>query len=252
MPQPYKNDFYNLLQKKKSEGYLFFNERSVIIDDQPFVYLECNIDLEILECAVNLAKEKSKYTMAQNQAAIARDRITKIQKCAQGVLAEMFIHILLIERYGLNVLRYDLERATFQYKTEEYDIKIVTSDGEYEVESRSSNIHHTDVCRFINEDIIIGPYGNRVKITDELADFHFRPVYMPDFAPFVYSNGQYYYSQNLINGDIKLVITGVATKQDFIDYSYSKSLGQKGTTYSVVDVKIASDVMAMDSKITNL
>lgn len=40
----------------------------------------------------------------------------------QGVLAEMFIHFLLISRYGFTTLRYDLERETFLHKTDEYDI----------------------------------------------------------------------------------------------------------------------------------
>lgn len=115
--------------------------------------------------------------MDQNQAGIRRDEITKLQKCCQGVLAEMFIHVLLLERYGFKVLRYDLERENFLYKVEEYDLKIQIDNDFYEVESRSSNLHHTSIEKFINYDIIIGPYGNRLKIEDELADFHFRPIY---------------------------------------------------------------------------
>ena len=85
----------------------------------------------------------------------------------------MFIHILLIDRYGFNVLRYDLERQTFEYKTDEYDLKIVINDNCYEVESRSSNIHYECIENFIKNDVIIGPYGNSIKPTDEFADFHF-------------------------------------------------------------------------------
>lgn len=40
----------------------------------------------------------------------------------QSVLAEMFIHFLLISRYGFTTLRYDLERETFLHKIDEYDI----------------------------------------------------------------------------------------------------------------------------------
>lgn len=203
-----------------------------------------------MKCAIDIAKIKSQFTMAQNQASIPRTEIVKLQKCAQGVLAERFVHFLLMDRYGLDVLRYDLERLTFVYSPEEYDLKIVDEDeNEYEVESRSSNVHHSFIWKFVNDDVIIGPYGNRVKVTDELADFHFRPIYMPDFKPFIEEYGKTIYNPAMFDGGIKLVITGMATKQDFIDYGHLATLGQRGTTYQVVDAKIAGDVADMDRKI---
>lgn len=252
MPELYKKKFASLLSNKQQLEYQFFTEKTANVDGKEFKYLECNIDLDILKCAIELAKEKSKFTMSQNQASIPRDSVTKLQKCAQGVLAEMFIHFLLIERYGFAVLRYDLERESFVYSKEEYDLKIFVSDIFYEVESRSSNIHHKSVERFIKNDVIIGPYGNKVKIEDLLVDFHFRPIYMPDFIPFVIKNGKYYYSQNMTNGDIKLVISGVATKDDFLNYGYRKSLGQQGTSYQVVNAIDVGDIIDMDYKFSNL
>ena len=103
MPNLHKDVFLSLLEQKKKERYIFFNEKEEIIENKKFKYLECNIDLDILKVAIHLAKEKSQFTMNQNQAAIPRDKVTKLQKCAQGVLAEMFIHILLIERYNFEV-----------------------------------------------------------------------------------------------------------------------------------------------------
>lgn len=248
MPELYKNEFISLYNKKKENGYRFFDEYSKDIEGVEFKYLVCNIDLDILKCAIHLAKEKSKFTMNQNQARIPRDKVTKLTKSAQGVLAEMFIHILLIDRYGFNVLRYDLERQTFEYKTDEYDLKIVINDNCYEVESRSSNIHYECIENFIKNDVIIGPYGNSIKPTDEFADFHFRPIYTPDFIPFCEKGGKYYYDQNMINGKIKLIITGVATKEDFIKNSYKTSLGQKGTMYYVVKANQIGDIKEMDNK----
>ncbi len=248
MPEFYKNEFISLYNAKKEKNYKFFDECSELIDEQEFKYLICNVDLDLLKCAVRLAKEKSKFTMSQNQAKIPRDNVTKLKKSAQGVLAEMFVHILLLERYGFEVLRYDLERQTFEYKTDEYDLRIIVNNNNYEVESRSSNVHHKSLERFIKKDVIIGPYGNSLKPTDELADFHFRPIYMPQFIPFCEKDGVYHYGENMINGNIKLVITGVATKEDFINFSYKTTLGQKGTTYYVVDVNKVGDIVEMDNK----
>lgn len=249
MPEKHKLDFYNLYRKKISKSYDFFMERTELINHKDFKYLVCNIDIEIMKCAVKIAKEKSQFTMAQNQASIPRSEVVKLNKCAQGVLAEMFVHFLLMNRYKLDVLRYDLERPTFVYSTEEYDLKIITSDGlEYEVESRSSNIHHSYIQRFISTDVFIGPYGNKLKITDDLADFHFRPIYMPNFEPFIEEHGKTIYNPAVFNGDVLLVITGVATKQDFIKNAYDATLGQKGTIYLVVNASIVGDIVEMDSK----
>lgn len=252
MPAIYKKEFNELYETKKKEGYIFITEEDEIIDGKSYKYLAFNVDMSILRCAMNLAKVKSRFTMKQNQAGIPRSDIMKLQKCCQGILAEMFVHILLMERYGFKVFRYDLERETFFYKTEEYDIKIKIDNSYYEVESRSSNVHHKSIEKFIKEDIIIGPYINKIKMQDELVDFHFRPIYMPDFNPFYYRDGRYYYSDKLITGEVKLVITGVATREEFIKFGYEKSLGQKGTTYQVVDAIQIGDVKDMDDKFKNL
>ena len=247
MPNVYKDEFLALLGRKKAENYVFFKEKFTYIDNKKFKYLECNIDLDLLRAAIRLAKEKYKFTMSPNQAAIPRDRITKLTKCAQGVLAEMFIHLLLIDRYDFQVSRYDLERETFVYKKDEYDIYIYVSGHVYEVESRSSNIHHSSVARFVEEDVIIGPYGNSVKQADELADFHFRPIYMPSFEPFVAGEGKFVYDREFLDRT-KLIITGVATKEDFEKYARVGSLGQRGTQYLLVPAKKAGDVDRMDQK----
>jgi len=249
MPEKHKTEFYKLYQKKIDEKYDFFTEKTESINLKVFNYLVCNIDMEIMKCAVKIAKEKSQFTMAHNQASIPRTEVVKLKKCAQGVLAEMFIHFLLMNRYNLDVLRYDLERPTFVYSPEEYDLKIVTSDGlEYEIESRSSNIHHLCVHKFITNDVFIGPYGNKMKITDEYADFHFRPIYMPNFEPFIEEFEKTIYNPAMFNGEVLLVITGVATKQDFIQNAYEATLGQRGTTYKVVNASVVGDVKDMDNK----
>lgn len=63
MPKKYKDEFYNLYKMKILNKYNFFTEVSDIIDDKKFKYLICNIDSEIMKCAVNIAKEKSNFTM---------------------------------------------------------------------------------------------------------------------------------------------------------------------------------------------
>ena len=252
MANQFKNRFIALYNKKKNENYNFFTEQSVFVNGRNYSYLLCNIDLEILKEANNIAKVKSMFTMAKNQANITRDDVTKLKKACQGILAEMFIHFLLVERYGFDVKRYDLERATFEYSTEEYDLKIFVDNYEYEVESRSSNIHNKTVDDFILNDVIIGPYYNRAKPMDALADFHFRPIYIPEFVPFVMENGNYCFNSNMVNGAIKLIITGVATRDEFKNNGFTGSLGQYGTTYHLVNAADVGDIYDMDYKFNSI
>lgn len=248
MSNKYKNKFQELYDAKKENGYTFFYERNVVVDGRNYKYLICHVDLDILKCSLEIAKEKSNYTMTYNQAGIPRSMVTKIQKCCQGVLAEMFVHIMLMERYGLNIERFDLERPDFRYYPEEYDINILLNGKEYEVEVRSSNVHHKNIEQFIKNDIIIGPYTNNIKRQEELASFFFRPIYMPEFTPFEENSGQYSFSKKLFNNESLLVITGVATKDEMENNFQYKSLGQQGTTYRTVEVMTAGDIDEMDKK----
>ena len=75
MPELYKKNFINLIKKKENENYSFFTECTVTINNTQFKYLVCNVDLDLLKCAVELAKVKSKFTMSQNQASIPRDSV---------------------------------------------------------------------------------------------------------------------------------------------------------------------------------
>lgn len=252
MPNIFKNRFIALYNYKKSQNYNFFTECTTLINGRNFTYLQCNIDLDILKAANDIAKVKSQFTMAQNQANVARDSVTKLKKACQGILAEMFIHFLLVERYGFEVKRYDLERNTFEYSTKEYDLKICVNSYEYEVESRSSNIHNRTVEDFIMNDVIIGPYYNKAKPMDDFADFHFRPIYIPEFIPFVEENGKYLYNSEMINGTIKLIITGVATKDEMMNDSFCGSLGQRGTTYHLIDAIKVGDIFDMDKKFESI
>lgn len=85
------------------------------------------------------------------------------------------------------------------------------------------------------------PANHLVRNVGAVIDFSFIHEYTED-----------YYSQNMTNGDIKLVISGVATKDDFLNYGYRKSLGQQGTSYQVVNAIDVGDIIDMDYKFSNL
>ena len=253
MANKFEKEFIDYYIKKKKDNYIFFEEQAIIINNEKkFNYLKCNIDRTSVVMALKIAKEKSKHTMSKNQAGFNRNQITKIIKSSQGILAEMFLHILLLERYKLNTIRYDLERKTFEYSIEEYDIKIIAADKNYEVESRSSIIRNKTIKQFIENDFIIGPYYNKFKEKDEVADFHFRPVYFKEYKPLIEINNKFDINPELYNGTTKLIISGCATKEEMIKHSIIGTLGQKGTKYNLIKVEFCGDISIMDIKLQKL
>jgi len=103
----------------------------------------------------------------------------------------------------------------------------------------------------IENDVIIGPYGNRVKSMDSFADFHFRPVYIQEFLPPLFdSDGDFIIDSRMIDKTNRLFITGCATKDEMIEKSFKGSLGQYGTTYHLIKVISVGDVVEMDEKIS--
>lgn len=66
--------------------------------------------------------------MNANQNMDQRSFDEKLEKQTQGVLAEIAVHIFLEKILNFDVLRFDLERETFQYNPMEYDLKIKTSN----------------------------------------------------------------------------------------------------------------------------
>ena len=164
--------------------------------------------------------------MSLNQNQISRSDEEKIKKQTQGILAEIAIHLLIQEEYLLSILRFDLERENFEYTKLEYDLKM-SKEGEsdIEIEVRSSNAHSQSIVNFIVNGKIIGGYGNSTKPTDEICDFHFRPMFFPKFTTVGESPWNAF----------KLYLFGCATKKEFEKFGYKGSLGQSNTTYMLID-----------------
>ncbi|HFK1681937.1 TPA: hypothetical protein ACGXND_001755 [Bacillus tropicus] len=146
-----------------------------------YTILKCETNKEIIDHVKKITEEKEKYTMDLSQNLDFRDRNEKLTKLFQGIYAETYLHKLLelvLNSKNFSVLRWDLERPSFQYNTDEYDLKIIKdSTIEYTVESRSSQNYKYSLRYGVENFDIIGPYVNSVKTQEDYNDFYLRPLF---------------------------------------------------------------------------
>ena len=236
MANKYKDKFYNIIDSKR--GYKYFTPYYFEMEEGKRWYISrFNIDQDLFNLAVELAKEKASHTMNNNQNLQERSEEEKIAKQTQGILAEMAVHIFLEQRLGFKVKRFDLERDSFDYQRGEYDLQLAENNAKIEV--RSSNAHGIEVHDYVREKYIIGPYHNKSKEGERYSDFYFRPVFFDDFT---------------MSGDqpwknFQLFLLGGATKKDMKEKSYIDNLGQKNTEYRVIKFKDAGDLKYIKERI---
>ena len=206
----------------------------------------------ILNNCYKIAVEKAKYTMDEGQDLQIRNRRKKIINQFKGIMAETAIQLYLLERCNFkidSVKRWDLERESFAYTNNEYDIKITQSGIDFFIESRSSSSYKTDLKHFMMYYDIIGKYANQRKTNERISDLYVRPV-------FQYVNctlTQDEYEQEIFNtfDDIsakrlKLYLVAVAGKNEMYGpRGYKKNMGQGKTRYQCIKIKDAHDIRAI-------
>jgi hypothetical protein len=239
MANQFKDKFEKLIAKKSSEQYKFFTEHEIQIENRIWSYLEFNVDEEIYYNALEIAEIKSAYTMNANQNQEWRSDKTKLKKQAQGILAEIAVHLLFEKIYKISPLRFDLERENFNYNPNEYDLKLHVNNEIMEIEVRSSNARRQTIKDFIMNDVIIGSYGNSMKPQENLSDFHYRPMYFPEFT----------IDGNKPWENFKLYLFSCATKKEMETLGYNDNLGQYNTVYRVIKNKDADDMIIAKNKV---
>lgn len=142
--------------------------------------LEFQAPADIYNNCFKIAREKAQYTMDYSQELKIRTPKEKVIKQFKGVLAETAIHLYLVKECGIpfdKVHRWDLERSSFRYSSNEYDLRFLTDSGELSIESRASDSYKTSLDEFVKKYDIIGKYSNSKKVGEKTADLYIRPVY---------------------------------------------------------------------------
>ncbi|EJR29583.1 MULTISPECIES: hypothetical protein [Bacillus cereus group] len=146
-----------------------------------YTILKCETNKVIIDHVKRITKEKEKHTMSSSQDLTPREKNEKLTKLFQGIYAETYLHKffeLVLSSKDFSILRWDLERSSFKYSTDEYDLKIIKdSTTEYTVESRSSQNYKHSLKHGVENFDIIGPYVNSVKKKEDYNDFYLRPLF---------------------------------------------------------------------------
>lgn len=238
---------------KKYKNYQYFREVKLDFG----IVLEFHAPADIYNNCYKIAREKAKFTMSYSQRLILRAPKEKVIKQFKGVLAETAIHLYLIQVCNIPfnaVHRWDLERDTFEYSPNEYDLKITTGEKAIFIESRSSDSYKTSLESFVKYYDIIGKYSNKRKRGEKEADIYMRPVYQ--FEPCIKAEERtekLYETYKMIQSkSLKLyLVSGAVREEMYGPNSYAKNMLQGDTIYQCLKIIDAGDMKRISGVICN-
>jgi hypothetical protein len=135
MVNKFRGIFENL---SKDSDFIRFGKLGIQKDVLGGSIIEVIPSPELVETSILLAEEKSLKTMDSNQNLIVRNRAEKINQSCRGILGEAAIQLLFAKQLKLpltDIKRFDLERDSFDYTSDEYDLRI----SNIRIEVRTSN-----------------------------------------------------------------------------------------------------------------
>ncbi len=207
-----------------------------------------NFSKELIKNCYDISVAKAEKTMNQDQAGQKRSQKIKIINQFRGILAESIVHLYLHFGIGIpfdKIKRYDLERKTFDYNPEEYDIKIVSTDSQKtkEIEVRSSNNPYKTISRYLANRGIICTYTNKLKKHENAKDISFAVIYSNyKHTGHLDEKIRSKFFQDFKNENYQIyLITHCATKQAFSEHGETVNLGQGNTEYIQVPFYSISD-----------
>lgn len=210
--------------------------------------LEFQAPADIYNNCFKIAREKAQYTMDYSQELKIRTPKEKVIKQFKGVLAETAIHLYLVKECGIpfdKVHRWDLERSSFRYSSNEYDLRFLTDSGELSIESRASDSYKTSLDEFVKKYDIIGKYSNSKKVGKKTADLYIRPVYQCEsrFSEKEWKSKLYETFDMIQSRFLKLYLVSGATKEEMYGESgYKKNMSQGETIYQCLRITAAGDM----------
>lgn len=247
MPNMYKKMFNDCIKDLDIKS-LYVTEKLSVNGNEVKV-LKCLPNQCLLEMCQQLAIEKAKYTMDQDQRGEIRSQGEKESKQLEGIIAETYCHLLLMQHLpDWQILRYDLERDSFNYSTDEYDIKIKKDDKEYEFEIRNSYSYKTSIAQGYAKLDVLGAYVNIYKLSEQLSDFFIRPLFQlnpPEgyrrYAPKFNSADELL--RKIFDGSIIPYICCGTDKNDLIKNGYQSTFNQGSTKYQAIKMVNTKDII---------
>lgn len=250
MANEYKLKFDNL--KCKLGDYEYFSQVNlpVYIDNEEEIFniIRFNLNKDIIDNAIELAAKKSKYTMSYDQSGKKRPNNIKLANQTKGILAEIGVQLILEKiLQAPQVKRWDLERDSFEYSDEEYDVKFAYNGKEFVCESRSSTSYKTSLNEFIGRYHVIGSYTSVRKHSEGNNAFYFRPVFQYKNYNKEWTELPYEKKTNTLmdldSGELELYfVSGATLKEMNGPYSESGNNNQGRTMYNQIRMIHTGDI----------
>jgi hypothetical protein len=227
--------FHKLAQEQST--LIRFSARPIASNYLNGEVLEIQPSAELVEFSMKIAEAKSTKTMALNQNLKIRTEPERVSNLLRGILGETAIQVLL-SRYletDLNdVLRFDLERATFDYVATEYDLSF--RGRRIEVRTSNNNFDSNDTYVNSRDKGIICRYTNQSKTTEAESDYYFAVVYdYPGFRGAVPDSKRIQFSHDVVSGKLKMYLLAGANSKEKQQHGKFSTLGQTNTTYELIN-----------------
>ena len=256
MPNEYYEQYKKMLNL--NENFKFFTKGIVPTKIGDYTVYRFNTNKSIIDNCIELTKKKMNYTMDISQAGIIRSPDIKFSSQFRGILAETATQILFEKVYGFeNVKRWDLERNSFKYSTNEYDLKIILDSKEILCESRSSLSYKTTLGEFIENYHIIGPYVNSYKKEEKGNHIYIRPLFqyttVDKNAKIITKERQLDVLNDINSKELILYIISGAVYDEMFGIDSEESNNNQGKTkYRMIRVSKAGDMMDFRDKMKKL
>lgn len=199
--------------------------------------LEVQPSAELVKFSMQIAEAKSTKTMALNQNLKIRTDLERVSNLLRGILGETAVQLLL-SRYletDLNdVVRFDLERETFDYIATEYDLSFRSR----RIEVRTSNNNFDSIEKYVNssEKGIICRYINQTKKSEAESDYYFAVVYdYPGVKGAISESKRIQFAEDIISGKLKMYLVAGANSKEKKHHFKVSTLGQTNTTYELIE-----------------
>lgn len=192
-----------------------------------------------LDLVNRLSKEKIKFEMNASQNIEERNTTKKLEKTFEGTLAELAILQFLTVIYHINhqyIKWYNIERNSFEYSPEEYDIRL---DDRIDIGVRSSHFKESDdISRvFFTDKMDYFLYQNEIKKQDKKDNFQMRVLYLDVVNPNYIPKSVAQLISALNNDKMQIYIVGGIKCSEIITRGQYKNMGQYNSQYHTLNLK---------------
>jgi len=235
MPNEYKNTFSKIVSEKND--LIIFLKTKIDSDTIDGEIIEVLPSKELVDFSNMIAVEKASKMMSFNQNLNPRSNEVIISNLCRGILGEAALQLLLINYIKIttnDIIRFDLERETFDYVPTEYDLKYKNK----RIEVRTSNNKFESLDKYINsnENGVICKYINNIKQAEKDSDYYFAIVYdYPGKIGPISDRSRANFVSDILNKEIKMYIITGANLAESKKYGITKNLGQNNTKYLIIN-----------------